>query len=163
MTAHGYAPIPDPAYTGRAPFRDYHTWFRVTGNLESTAHPPLVVLHGGPGCAHNYVAAIADLGSAERAVIHYDQLGCGNSTRLRDHGAEFWTVELFLDELDNLLRYLDIAEESGTRPPVRTTTPNTAPPRPSSTPATCAASCRIRPRSSARTRPWPRTRRCTGI
>jgi L-proline amide hydrolase len=111
MPTHVYAPIPEPAYAGLAPFRDHQTWYRVTGNLEAAAHPPLVVLHGGPGCTHNYVAAIADLGSAERAVIHYDQLGCGNSTRLRDHGPEFWTVELFLDELDNLLRHLDIAGE----------------------------------------------------
>lgn len=111
MTTHVYPPIPEPAYAGRAPFRDYHTWYRVTGNPESTVHPPLVVLHGGPGCTHNYVASIADLGSAERAVIHYDQLGCGNSTRLRDHRPDFWTVGLFLDELDNLLRHLDIADE----------------------------------------------------
>ena len=111
MPTHVYAPIPEPTYAGHAPFRDHQTWYRVTGELAAAAHPPLVVLHGGPGCTHNYVAAIADLGSAERAVIHYDQLGCGNSTRLRDHGPEFWTVELFLDELDNLLRHLDIAEE----------------------------------------------------
>ncbi|NHW87867.1 alpha/beta hydrolase, partial [Escherichia coli] len=28
-----------------------------------------------------------------------------------DRGADFWTVELFLAELDNLLRRLDIADE----------------------------------------------------
>ena len=110
MSSH-YAPIPDPDKTGLAPFGEYQTWYRVTGDLESTVHPPLVVLHGGPGCTHNYVASIADLGSADRAVIHYDQLGCGNSTRLRDHGPEFWTVELFLAELDNLLHYLDVVDE----------------------------------------------------
>ena len=27
-----------------------------------------------------------------RAVIHYDQLGCGRSTHLRDKGADFWTA-----------------------------------------------------------------------
>jgi L-proline amide hydrolase len=109
MTTHVYAPIPEPTTTGRVPFREHHTWYRVTGDLRSAARPPLVVLHGGPGAAHDYVASIADLGSAERAVIHYDQLGCGNSTRLREHGPEFWTVGLFLEELDNLLRHLGVA------------------------------------------------------
>jgi L-proline amide hydrolase len=109
----GYAPIAEPTSAGYAPFRGYRTWYRVTGGLAGTnaTRPPLVVLHGGPGCTHNYVASIADLGSAERAVIHYDQLGCGNSTRLRDHGPEFWTVELFLAELENLLTHLGIADE----------------------------------------------------
>jgi len=105
----GYAPIAETTETGYAPFREYQTWYRVSGELDTT-HTPLVVLHGGPGCTHNYVASIADLGSPERAVIHYDQLGCGNSTRLRDHGPEFWTVELFLAELDNLLHHLDIVD-----------------------------------------------------
>ena len=111
MSPNHYAPIAGTTSTGYAPFRDHQTWYRISGELESTTHPPLVVLHGGPGCTHNYVASIADLGSRERAVIHYDQLGCGRSTRLRDHGPEFWTVELFLAELDNLLHHLDIVDE----------------------------------------------------
>jgi L-proline amide hydrolase len=41
-------------------------------------------------------------------VIHYDQLGAGQSTHLPDKGADFWTVDLFLDELDNLLSHLGI-------------------------------------------------------
>ncbi|HET9171369.1 MAG TPA: proline iminopeptidase-family hydrolase [Actinospica sp.] len=110
MPTPGHTPIAEPSTTGFAPFREYQTWYRVTGDLSGTTNPPLVVLHGGPGCTHNYVAAIADLGSADRAVIHYDQLGCGNSTRLRENGPDFWTVQLFLDELDNLLRHLRIAD-----------------------------------------------------
>ena len=106
-----HAPVAEPTSTGYAPFREHRTWYRVTGDLASATRRPLVVLHGGPGCTHNYVASIADLGTADRAVIHYDQLGCGNSTRLRDHGPEFWTVELFLAELDNLLAHLGIAED----------------------------------------------------
>lgn len=109
MPTPGHIPVAEPSTTGYAPFRGYQTWYRVTGDLTDASQPPLVVLHGGPGCTHHYVAAIADLGSADRAVIHYDQLGCGNSTRLRSHGPEFWTVELFLAELDNLLSHLGIA------------------------------------------------------
>ena len=59
--------------------------------------------------AHNYVDNFKVLATNKRAVIHYDQLGCGLSTHLPDAPPEFWTVELFLEELDNLLSYLNIS------------------------------------------------------
>lgn len=49
------------------------------------------------------------LAATGRAVVHYDQLGNGRSTHLRNKGADFWTPRLFLDELENLLRHLNIA------------------------------------------------------
>lgn len=93
--------------TGRAPFRDWETWYRVTGTLGG-GRPPLVVLHGGPGATHDYLLPLADLATSDRAVIHYDQLGSGNSTHLQERGSEFWTVELFLDQLDALLSVLGV-------------------------------------------------------
>ena len=99
--------ILDPSRTGTVDFGSYETWYRVTGDLNG-GQVPLVVLHGGPGAAHNYLLEIAGLASTGRPVIHYDQLGCGNSTHLRDRGAEFWTVELFLEQLANLLEKLDV-------------------------------------------------------
>jgi proline-specific peptidase len=47
-------------------------------------------------------------------VIIYDQLGCGQSTRLRDKkgDTDFWTVELFVAELQNLLDALHISTRS---------------------------------------------------
>ena len=95
---------------GFAPFGAYETWFRVSGSL-SSPRLPLIVAHGGPGCTHDYVDSfkrIADLDG--RAVIHYDQLGSGNSTHLPDKGKDFWTIELFLDQLDALLSHLGIAD-----------------------------------------------------
>src|SRR6516162_5988122 len=100
-------PMPHPVFDGYAPFRGWQTWYRVTGTLDG-GKVPLVTLHGGPGAAHNYLDRFAQLADSGRAVIHYDQLGIGRSTHLRDHGADFWRVELFLDELDNLLGYLGI-------------------------------------------------------
>uniref|UniRef100_UPI0035A8CAA1 proline iminopeptidase-family hydrolase n=1 Tax=Mesorhizobium sp. LHD-90 TaxID=3071414 RepID=UPI0035A8CAA1 len=95
---------------GHIAFRDYRTWYRITGTLESPKLP-LVVAHGGPGCTHDYVDAFKDIAALDgRAVIHYDQLGNGNSTRLPDKGPDFWTVDLFLDELDTLLRALGIGK-----------------------------------------------------
>jgi L-proline amide hydrolase len=92
---------------GLAPFRGYQTWYRVTGDLQS-GKAPLVVLHGGPGCTHDYVDSLAGIAATGRAVVHYDQLGNGGSTHLPDKGAEFWTVELFLAELSSLTRHLGI-------------------------------------------------------
>lgn len=90
---------------GRARFGAYETWYRITGDLNSKK-PPLFLLHGGPGAAHNYIDAYKLLATDGRAVIHYDQLGCGNSTLLPDKGEDFWTVQLFIDELDNLVDHL---------------------------------------------------------
>lgn len=87
---------------GRAKFGSYETWYRITGDLKS-GKPPVFILHGGPGAAHNYVDAYKLLSLRGRSVIHYDQLGCGNSTLLPGKGADFWTPQLFVDELENLV------------------------------------------------------------
>jgi L-proline amide hydrolase len=93
---------------GYAEFRGYMTWFRVTGDLKAKK-PPVVILHGGPGASHDYTDGLKLLAVSGRAVIQYDQLGCGRSTHLREKPKDFWTVQLFLDELDNLLKTLGIA------------------------------------------------------
>jgi L-proline amide hydrolase len=90
---------------GRAKFGAYETWYRITGDLTSKK-PPVFLLHGGPGAAHNYIDSYKLLANDGRAVVHYDQLGCGNSTLLPDKGAEFWTPQLFVDELNNLVDHL---------------------------------------------------------
>ncbi len=92
---------------GEATFGDHKTWYRVTGDLAS-GKPPLIVAHGGPGCTHDYVLSFADLAATGRAVIHYDQIGNGRSTHLPEKGADFWTVDFFLAELDNLVGHLGL-------------------------------------------------------
>ena len=98
-----------PIHEGTVDFRGWQTWYRITGDL-SPDRTPLLIVHGGPGAAHNYLLRYADLADNGRAVIHYDQLGVGRSTHLRDKGADFWQVGLFLDELNNLLRHLNIQD-----------------------------------------------------
>ena len=61
--------------------------------------------------AHNYLDSLKELASEKRALVFYDPLGCGQSTHLPTAPAEFWTVSLFLDELDNLLSYLEISSQ----------------------------------------------------
>ena len=90
------------------------TWYQIFGTLSSSV-VPLVVLHGGPGVPFRYVLPISDLSKAPHnvPVIFYDQIGCGNSTHLPEKNGDkdFWTVQLFLDELDNVLTQLGVKGE----------------------------------------------------
>jgi L-proline amide hydrolase len=87
------------------------TWYRVVGELDpAAAAMPVIVLHGGPGAAHDYCEPIADLvASGGRGAVLYDQLGCGLSQHLPDAPAEFWTPQLFKDELVALTEQLGVA------------------------------------------------------
>ena len=92
-------------------FGDFSTWYRVTGDLDpASGKAPVVVLHGGPGAGHSYCLAMANLARDGRAVVHYDQVGCGNSTHLPDADPDLWTVELFVRELRNLVDGLGIGD-----------------------------------------------------
>jgi L-proline amide hydrolase len=87
------------------------TWYRVEGDLAGDGPAPLVILHGGPGAPHDYLESVADLArTASRPCVLYDQLGCGRSRHLPDAPSDFWTVELFCQELTTVLDQLGIAE-----------------------------------------------------
>ncbi|KZV87188.1 proline imino-peptidase [Exidia glandulosa HHB12029] len=107
-TLEGDAPFDVPA-AGAPTF----THYKVFGTLNnSSAARPLVVAHGGPGVPHNYLLSLADL-SQHMPVILYDQLGAGLSTHLKAKNGDtsFWTEQLFMDELDNLLVHLGIEND----------------------------------------------------
>jgi L-proline amide hydrolase len=95
---------------GTVAFEGGETWYRVTGSLDTVGPAPLVVLHGGPGATHDYLLSLGDLAAGGRAIVHYDQLGNGRSSHYPERGADFWTVELFVRELHNLVGALGIAE-----------------------------------------------------
>ena len=96
---------------GRLEWDGGWTWYRVEGALHADGPAPLVILHGGPGAAHDYLESLAALArSTGRACVLYDQIGCGRSQHLPDASVEFWTVELFRRELSALLSQLGIAE-----------------------------------------------------
>lgn len=68
-----------------------------------------VVVHGGPGLTHDYLLPLKDL-SSTRPVIFYDQIGSGRSTHLKTKPDSFFTIDLFLAELDNLLTTFGISD-----------------------------------------------------
>jgi L-proline amide hydrolase len=85
------------AREGYVDFRDYGTWYRVVGDLDSGA-VPLLALHGGPGSTHNYFEPLERL-AAERPIVLYDQIGCGNSDRPEDID---WDLGVFREEVDTV-------------------------------------------------------------
>ncbi|KAG6369584.1 Alpha/Beta hydrolase protein [Boletus reticuloceps] len=100
--------------TGKVDFcvgnETYQTWYRVFGDLNSGIRP-VVMLHGGPGLSHHYVLPYKDLHTRFNIpVIFYDQIGIGESSHPKDVPKEFWTVKLFMDELDNILECLGIKD-----------------------------------------------------
>lgn len=107
---------PDPPKTGLVPFTppgtniECLTSFSLWGDLDSGI-PPLICLHGGPGCPSQYLKPLGMLHEQHHIpVLTYDQIGSGHSTHLRDKrgNVEFWTLDLFLSQLNNLLSSLSI-------------------------------------------------------
>ncbi|KAI0537898.1 Alpha/Beta hydrolase protein [Xylaria digitata] len=87
------------------------TWYKVYGDLDSHPGPVLVALHGGPGAGHEYLSPLIDIYEKyEIPLVFYDQVGCGRSTHFREKNGDttFWTFELFIQELDNLVDHLQL-------------------------------------------------------
>ncbi|KAH9487467.1 L-amino acid amidase [Psilocybe cubensis] len=95
-----------PTTSGLADFvvdgKTYQTFYIIYGDLRNLGkRRPLVGLHGGPGFSHHYMII---------PVVLYDQIGNGASSHIRDAPTEFWTLELFMNELENLLKHLGIQD-----------------------------------------------------
>ena len=80
--------------------------------LDKKSARPLVILHGGPGIPSNYLAPMIDL-AASIPIIIYDQIGCGASSHFPDTMGDtsFWVEDLFLAELHNLLKVVEISDD----------------------------------------------------
>ena len=87
-----------PQTEGRIPFKGHSTWYTIVGEGEEPGKAPLLLLHGGPGGAHDYMESMGELARGGRRVIMYDQLGCGKSPV--PSNPDMWTVELFVEEVD---------------------------------------------------------------
>jgi L-proline amide hydrolase len=108
MTMDDTMPLTRQRREGLLTRGDEHTWYRVTGEIGD--QPTVVVLHGGPGATHDYLLPLEALAAPGRAVVLYDQVGSGRSSHLPDAPSSSWTVNRFLDELDQLLDELGIRE-----------------------------------------------------
>ena len=96
-----------PVQEGTIPFKGYDTWYRIVGEGEEPGKLPLLLLHGGPGAAHDYLESLAAMAETGRRVIFYDQLGCGSSA-IPESKPELWTVGLYVEEVDAVRRALGL-------------------------------------------------------
>ncbi|MGA8208081.1 MAG: proline iminopeptidase-family hydrolase [Candidatus Dormiibacterota bacterium] len=80
------------------PVGAYRVWTKRVGN-----NPDLKVLllHGGPGCTHEYLEACDSyLPAAGVEYYYYDQLGSGRSDQPED--LSLWELDRFLDEVEQV-------------------------------------------------------------
>jgi len=88
------------------------TYYKIIGEL-SEESIPLIALHGGPGAGHEYLYPLIDLYEKHKLpIVYYDQIGCAQSTHLPEKlgDEEFWSFDLFIRELENLIEKLNIRE-----------------------------------------------------
>ena len=92
---------------GYMPYLEYKTYYRIIGKCIGNKKP-LVLLHGGPGSTHNYFEVLDEIAKNGRAVIMYDQLGCGLSAT--PSRPDLWTPQTWIDELIQLRKHLGLDE-----------------------------------------------------
>ena len=75
----------------------YNVWTKRFGS----GSIPLLLLHGGPGCTHEYFECFEDfLPQHDIQIIYYDQLGSAYSDQPDD--TSLWTVERFREEVEQV-------------------------------------------------------------
>jgi L-proline amide hydrolase len=92
---------------GFVPFRGYRTWYRVVGDREQSGKLPVLALHGGPGASYDYLEPLEAIAATGRRVIFYDQVG-GAGRSDQPHDPSLWTVDLYKDELETVIRALGL-------------------------------------------------------
>lgn len=109
--------LPTPK-NGKIPFsvpdagKECFTAYTVYGELSATT-TPLICLHGGPGVPDSSLKeSISVMASKSIPVVFYDQIGCGESTRLPEKKGDrnFWTLGLFIKDLENMIAALNIGQ-----------------------------------------------------
>eukprot|EP00591_Stephanopyxis_turris_P003130 CAMPEP_0195508010 /NCGR_PEP_ID=MMETSP0794_2-20130614/1329_1 /TAXON_ID=515487 /ORGANISM="Stephanopyxis turris, Strain CCMP 815" /LENGTH=324 /DNA_ID=CAMNT_0040634853 /DNA_START=177 /DNA_END=1151 /DNA_ORIENTATION=+ len=74
-------------------------------SVSSLSGAPLVVIHGGPGLPSDYLLPLADNDTfSNRAILFYDQLGCGLSSAPNDIAA--YSVHLSINDLEVIISTL---------------------------------------------------------
>ena len=90
------------------PVGSFAVWTKRVGN-----NPDLKVLllHGGPGCTHEYLEACDSyLPPAGIEYYYYDQLGSGFSDQ--PHEPSLWELERFVDEVEQVRLALGLGREN---------------------------------------------------
>jgi proline iminopeptidase len=87
----------------RVEVRGGSVWTARLGPQDGT---PVLILHGGPGAASDYMHPLAERLADHRPVVVYDQLGCGRSDQPDD--TSLWTVDRSVAEVDQVRAALEL-------------------------------------------------------
>jgi L-proline amide hydrolase len=111
-TFTGFILIAMTRSTRLVPFGGHETWVQVTepDNARPGALPCLSCMAAQEWRTTTCGTSPIWPDETGRTVIHYDQVGCGNSTHLPDAPADFWTPNLFVDEFHTVRHALGIDE-----------------------------------------------------
>jgi proline iminopeptidase len=86
------------------PKGDFRVW---TQRLGENPKVKVLVLHGGPGATHEYLANLGDyLPSAGFEIYFYDQLGSGHSDRPDE--PDLWELDRFVSEVEQVRQALGL-------------------------------------------------------
>ena len=87
---------------------DFRVWTRRTGN---NPRVKVLLLHGGPGATHEYLAACDSYFPAAGIEYYfYDQLGSAWSDQPDD--PDLWTIPRFVDEVEQVRRALGLDRDN---------------------------------------------------
>jgi proline iminopeptidase len=79
-------------------------WYETFFSPATAQRIPLILLHGGPGVPHNYLAPFMPL-AYDRPIVFYDQLGCGKSP-VAQPSKRLWQLARYDRELGRLIAHL---------------------------------------------------------
>src|SRR5712691_2985318 len=86
----------------------YRVWTKRIGNNPDLK---LLLLHGGPGCTHEYLEACDSyLPAAGIEYYYYDQLGSGRSDQPDE--PSLWELDRFVDEVEQVRQALGLDRDS---------------------------------------------------
>src|SRR6266550_3587622 len=86
----------------------FRVWTRRIGNSPDLK---LLLLHGGPGCTHEYLEACDSyLPAAGIEYYYYDQLGSGRSDQPDE--PSLWELDRFVDEVEQVRQALSLDRDS---------------------------------------------------
>jgi proline iminopeptidase len=82
----------------KTPVGTFRVWTKRVGNNPNLK---VLLLHGGPGCTHEYLEACDSyLPAAGVEYYYYDQLGSGRSDQPED--LSLWELDRFIDEVEQV-------------------------------------------------------------
>lgn len=87
---------------------DATIWHKVFYTRSSQQKTPLICIHGGPGCTHEYMLSLQKLAGIN-PVVFYDQSG-SNRSSFKNASFQNLTLDHYVQELEDIIKELGFSE-----------------------------------------------------